>query len=101
MEGLWEVYDTDKSGDLTREEMWPLIIEIFQIIKFDSEDVMKKELDEHKRRWNAAEGSEGIHHVGQYRREIAEAMAPYYGMLVRCGPRPPTSRRVRVLPIPS
>lgn len=49
MEGLWEQYDTDQSGDLDRKEMEPLVKEIVQIMRFDSEDLKEKLISEMER----------------------------------------------------
>ena len=42
MEDLWEQYDVDRSSDLDRRELAPLIKEGVQIMRFDLADTKEK-----------------------------------------------------------
>ena len=81
MEGLWEQYDTDQSGDLDRKEMEPLVKEVVQIMKFDSEDLKEKVISEMEREIMAK--SDGVAStiimsamLEPFKQQIAECVAP-------------------------
>ena len=81
MEGLWEQYDTDQSGDLDRKEMAPLVKEVVQIMKFDSEDLKEKVISEMEREIMAK--SDGVAStiimsamLEPFKQQIAECVAP-------------------------
>ena len=88
MEGLWEQYDTDQSGDLDRKEMAPLVKEVVQIMQFGLEDLKEKLISEMEREIMAK--SDGVASaimisamLEPVKQQIAECVAPPFPATLR------------------